>query len=139
MRFSPGCQCCAGDQVPNCCGCDLSPFEWTFSLSGIGGTHLCGFDFVSCTNVDGDYTLTYIGGASCQWTATGGTSSCGQVTADLVCDATYWYVEFQLGAVVVATYRLLRSSWNCLAANTLDLMAGSSCTGWPSTLTITPA
>jgi hypothetical protein len=150
LLFSPGCRCC-GSLTATCCGCgDERPFRWEFTLAGIGGGNDVGNGCDCGSALNGPWSLFEY--TACLWIQTINIETCDSGAYPemrLVCnesqfwqstfDSNYFYLYLNDYNPPRIVYRKLKSAWNCDADNTLDLVTGTQCTGWPATLTLTPA
>jgi hypothetical protein len=126
------------DVVGPCCGCDALPRVWTFSVSGFyGGESECSTGR-SCADINGSWTLTYVG--DCVWNS-GDNGACveGEGTWTLFCDANDWILGTEgVAGAFVNIWKKSRATWNCLGENTLTLVTHEFCSSVPDTITITP-
>ncbi len=163
MRFSPGCGCCPSPSpspsvstiVDACLPCEVAPLKWSVTISGVTNDE-CLF----CDNYNGTFILEW-NAFNCRWqsgaicycwnrTGTGGDNvddSCVPTVA--VITLVDFFGDFILDIAVddlttaggVAKWVHPVASFDCLGPNTLEFssVSTSGCSGWPSTLTITPA
>lgn len=128
--------CLTGD---DCCGCEVSPLQWSFSVAGVtaAAAGSC------CDGFNGHWTLTYVGNpaAPCLWDVEDNSGVCTPGPPySLRCDQAngVWRLTTSTPTGGAAKWELDVASWECLGPNTLNLVdAASACTGWPTSITIT--
>lgn len=124
----------------DCCGCDVSPVQWSFSMAGVGA----GAAGSCCSGYNGHWILTYTGTVAvpCAWTVVGHAGVCTPGSPyTLTCDATngVWRLTTSSPAGGAAKWEISVASWDCLGPNTLTLVdPAEACIGWPDSVTITP-
>lgn len=128
-----------------CCGCEVSPNQWSFSIGGIIDPPPPG-PCTACANFNGTWILTRRGNDTCQWFSDDAGSCTPGSSWTLSCggpSGTTWQLQTQsmLGGTPGAqSYTLSAASWNCLGANTLTRVDADTgnCQGFPATITLTP-
>jgi hypothetical protein len=119
------------DCICSCCPAGKTPKK--FLVTGVSGVSnsFC----QSCEGFNQDWVLFHIHG--CTWnTCNFGPCTAGPTMA-LTCDGETWVLG--MGPLLSsAAYTLPASEFNCLGANTMQLVdEGDDCVGWPETLTVT--
>lgn len=125
--------------VSDCCECEVSPYQWSLPVSGVTTP-----TEVQCPCFNGNWTLTLntFTGGECGWDSESFLSPCSSGPSamwHLQClNASRVYRLSTQNGFAAATYELGFDDWNCLGPNTLNRTFAVGCTGFPSTLTVTP-
>ena len=147
--------CCSPDAdclIGNCCGCEVTPYEWTFSIEGAANGPGPPFPGTACNCHNGTWRLRLTGEDTltgfCTWSSQPFVSPCVTSPASgmwtLRCDPANNLVTLgsqnTTGGGGTATYITTLDAWNCLGSNVLTLSGTppAICIGWPATVTIHP-
>lgn len=145
--------CCCGSSSSSsqalqadCCDCPVAPAEWNMTVAGITNGVCPG----GCENANGTFKLAYVGvvGGECRWEAVINDFNCfgaagldgkWRLTCTGVFGTGYWHLLLMPALGDASIWRKARADWNCLGANTLDLVTDEpECANEPATITITP-
>ena len=152
-RGTLGCPCCDDepDPEPICGDCLTVPTEWRILSASITNG--------SCTNCAGilstDQILPLLGTSPCIWELERLYDVCGVVVqAKVTYHIQYWPIQSGItfdqwrldityhrtaGSQDTFTYNLARADFDCLATNTMNLIASGPSCSFPSTIQVEPA
>lgn len=120
-----------------CCGCDVNPNQWSFTVSGI--VPKSGSTCLNCPDFNGTWTLTRAGVDVCEWYSTGAGVCTPGAPWRLICAGSVWRLSTTSFGGGATTYELAVGSWNCLGSNTLTQVGShGSCEGFPGTIEVSP-
>jgi hypothetical protein len=145
-------RCCDDDPdcaVTECCGCDVSPYEWSLSVAGVANQTVTPPTGTACDCHNGTWTLGLTARNSvtgvCTWASEpgpcAGAPSAGmwQLSCDPGANSVTLSTQHTPGGGGQATYTSTLDNWDCMASNVLTLFSNSNhCQSWPATVTITP-
>jgi hypothetical protein len=138
-------ECCPDpDDCPveeDCCGCDVSPRQWTFTVSGVTTrTPPVGAPCTMCADWNTTWVITYLGLITCRWEADHPGICTPGPPWILSCDAPggVWRLTTSNFAGV-ASYELSIAAWECFGPNTMIRTSDGhgGCKDFPATLTLT--
>ncbi len=139
LKIFAGAECCRDlTDCPiedDCCGCEVSPREWSFSVAGVAnGT--C----ATCTDFNSTWSVVYKGG--CLWTERTSGGICTPGTPwTLACSAGTWTLSTS-NIEGAAVYTRSQANWladGCFGPHTLVRTADHTprCSNFPATVTLT--
>jgi len=113
-----------------CCGCEASPLQWTFDVTGVTDA-AC----VVCTLFNDTWIITY--SSTCTWTADHAGICTPGTPWTLACFDTVWRLSTSSFLGAAAVYEIPVADWLCFGPNTLTKVQDhAACSTFPSTITL---